>query len=153
MVQELQNSFRESEMADKLAEIMEKANNMLVKWAAHEEINGKNLEDDLKLHFDFKIKEKKVFKNMLQERNSRFYDYRKVKNKKGCDSVVENARNIFGHFNFKIRSEFERSFGDQVIYDREHFKTLATHEIEKAESLEALWVLTSNDFYQAPRLI
>ena len=153
MIQEYNSSLLESGLADKQADVMEGVSNALIKWAAHEEINGKNMEDDLKLHFDFKVKEKSVFKQMIQERSFHFTNYKKLRNKKNCESLIENARNLFGHFNYKIRSEFERNFGDQILYDTEHFKTLANHEIEKAISLEALWTVTSDFFYQAPKLI
>ena len=153
MIQDYSASLLQAGLADKQADVMEGVSNALIKWAAHEEINGKNMEDDLKLHFDFKIKEKSIFRQMIQERSFHFANYKRLRTKKNSESLIENARNLFGHFNYKIRSEFERNFGDQVLYDTEHFKALANHEIEKAVSLEALWTITSDYFYQAPKLI
>ena len=125
----------------------------MIKWGAHEEINAKNIENDFKLHFSYKIKEKPVLKDLIKERQQHLANFKKYEHKKHYEELALNLKKTFGHLNHKIKTEIERTIGDLILIDRVHFHKLSENEIHKSESLEALWVSTSAGFYQVPKLI
>ena len=135
---------------EKNSELFRCSKDCLVKWAAHEEINSNNFEADFKDFFEFRVKERNVMKELVDERNERLEKLNAVDKKKKWKeknlSEYENVRNLFGYMNYKVKNEFDRVIGDQVIYDFEHFKMVCEKEADKCESLEALWMSAGDLF-------
>lgn len=152
ILQELQETDERTTENSKI--LFESAINSIFKWSAHEEINANNLKSDLKLHFAIKTREKPIMQDLLNQRQYYFSAFQKAhKHKKANSDLMTNTKNLFGHFNYKIKSELERTITDQILFDTEHLRSICQHEINKSESLEALWDSASEDFHLSPSFL
>ena len=80
---------------------LENFQNSLTRWSSHEEINANNLETDIKFFYSYKLKEKKIVRDLVQEQVNRRKCFLKWKDKKDLQDS-KNEKYLFGHFNYKI---------------------------------------------------
>lgn len=149
ILQELQD--HEEKYSESSKNLFESAKSSIVKWSTHEEIAANNLKTDLKYQFTMKISDKSVLQDLLLQRQHYFSNYKKQLKKKS--ELLTPSKDLFGHFNYKIKSELERTLTDQCLYDSEHLKLISKLEIDKCQSLQAFWESSSEEFKQATSFI
>ena len=130
----------------KNAEFCELSHICMERWSIYEEVNTNIYESDLKLHFSYKIKEKSVLKDLIKERKRHLNNYNKIQKNSKNGAEIEHFKNIYGHFNYKIKDEIEKAIGNNIIKDIEHFSNLSINEKMKFESISNVWENASEAF-------